>query len=679
MANSFTPQQIEQFLQEFFDVVGARQYVGARYIPIFGRAGSDTVEWDDLAPYEPLTVVMHDGVSYVSRRYVPTGIEITDTDYWVETYRFNAQVEQYRQEVLGFQEQIDNRIPYPNPDVYPRYGELGQVLSTLADGSVRWSDPVVPSDEQAEEVITAWLDEHPEATTTVLDSSITMNKFRNDAITALQQEVYPSIEGTYSFSGNASTNDPLIVNINGLFYKNPYLSGGAAYYRVSINTTYSIGHNQVLVLDASDGTVSVKNSDANLGLTCVTLIWKQSTIIKGALALYYYVDLLMARIGAKVPITGIADNAITEMQQEIYPAIEGTYSFSGNASTNDPLVISLDGLYYRNQRSTGTAYTRIQINTSYTLNHNEVLVLNTTDDTLSIVSANTPINQNYVTLAWKHSTTIKGALALYYYAYTLQNEIARPPAVVNRKVMSRQCSGYQRPENSIEAVSAALAGGFRNVRVSAAHTSDGVWYATHSTELKSNATNHCLTYKSSGDPYPNDVDINTVPSTLIEDLLFYGYDIPTLESVLELCSQFDADVTIEIKDDVAVGTVAQSLVDLVLRYRPNAVLSGLTQQCENVCTVKSGRLDIAVIMHYTAADATSAIATFITGGAARSLRLDCFYGDTITDAELSRLHLNDVTVKLGGSSVTADDAIDYLKRIDIVEVDFAYSNIRGMV
>ena len=58
MAN-FTPQQIEEFLQEFFDVVGARQYVGARYVPIFGRAGSDTMEWDNTAPYEPLTVVMH--------------------------------------------------------------------------------------------------------------------------------------------------------------------------------------------------------------------------------------------------------------------------------------------------------------------------------------------------------------------------------------------------------------------------------------------------------------------------------------------------------------------------------------------------------------------------------------------------------------------------------------------
>jgi hypothetical protein len=189
--SSFTPQQIEDFLQEFFDVVGARQYVGARYVPIFGRSGEDTVEWDGGAPYEPLTVVMHGGVSYVSRRYVPTGIQVTDTDYWVETYRFNAQVEQYRQEVLSFQGQIDgiqdtmesDFVPFPDSLVLPKYGTLGQVLSTLANGETEWIDPVTPSDEQAEQYIDAWLDAHPEATTTVGDGTITTAKLANGAVT----------------------------------------------------------------------------------------------------------------------------------------------------------------------------------------------------------------------------------------------------------------------------------------------------------------------------------------------------------------------------------------------------------------------------------------------------------------------------------------------------------------
>lgn len=197
MAN-FTPQQIEQFLQEFFDVVGARQYIGARYVPIFGRAGEGTVEWDDGAPYEPLTVVMYDGVSYVSRRYVPAGIEISNTDYWVQTYRFNAQVEQYRQEVLEFADDIahvqanvdslgtrvdSDFVPFPDSTVLPKYGTVGQVLSTLANGKTEWVNPVVPSDAQAEAAIDAWLEAHPEATTTVLDGSISTAKLANGAVT----------------------------------------------------------------------------------------------------------------------------------------------------------------------------------------------------------------------------------------------------------------------------------------------------------------------------------------------------------------------------------------------------------------------------------------------------------------------------------------------------------------
>lgn len=98
MAKTFTDEEIKEIL-ELVQHNKHTQYIGARYVPIFGRKGETTIEWDNNAPYEPLTIVLHEGNSYTSRQYVPTGIDITNTDFWAETGNYNAQIEQYRKEV----------------------------------------------------------------------------------------------------------------------------------------------------------------------------------------------------------------------------------------------------------------------------------------------------------------------------------------------------------------------------------------------------------------------------------------------------------------------------------------------------------------------------------------------------------------------------------------------------
>lgn len=77
-----------------------REYIGARYVPLF------IGEWDNTKTYEPLSIVTYQGNSYTSRQYVPVGINIANNAYWAETGTYNSQVEAYRQEVLGF----DGRI-----------------------------------------------------------------------------------------------------------------------------------------------------------------------------------------------------------------------------------------------------------------------------------------------------------------------------------------------------------------------------------------------------------------------------------------------------------------------------------------------------------------------------------------------------------------------------------------
>lgn len=85
------------------DYSGVREYIGARYVPVF----ANPLEWSDTRGYEPLTIVSHQGNSYTSMQSVPPGIDITDTDYWASTGNYNAQVEAYRKEVASWGVKID--------------------------------------------------------------------------------------------------------------------------------------------------------------------------------------------------------------------------------------------------------------------------------------------------------------------------------------------------------------------------------------------------------------------------------------------------------------------------------------------------------------------------------------------------------------------------------------------
>ena len=108
--------------------------------------------------------------------------EILDTyDEWVSTTQENTQ----KIEILLNDTQIlksqtlelyNNKVDLPiSPE--SKFGQNGQVLSTLGNGKTKWVDRATVSNAQAETYINNWLDDHPEATTTVQDGSITFAKF----------------------------------------------------------------------------------------------------------------------------------------------------------------------------------------------------------------------------------------------------------------------------------------------------------------------------------------------------------------------------------------------------------------------------------------------------------------------------------------------------------------------
>lgn len=115
--------------------MAVREYVGARYVPLF----ADPLQWSNTRTYEPLTIVVNQGNSYTSRQFVPTGIDISNEDFWALTGNYNAQVEQYRQEVLAF----DGRINDNAQAIVNLKGELLSQKHMVLIGD-SYTNPAVP-------------------------------------------------------------------------------------------------------------------------------------------------------------------------------------------------------------------------------------------------------------------------------------------------------------------------------------------------------------------------------------------------------------------------------------------------------------------------------------------------------------------------------------------------------
>ena len=143
-------QDLNKFKNEM-NLSGKNVYVGHRYVPkIFG-------EWDNTKIYEPLSIVTYQGNSFTSRQYVPVGVEITNGDFWVSTGNYNAQIEQYRQDVQNvkadyanlsdkvdsaigevntviedFESELATRLPYVNYEMFRNVDDTDDEVITKA-------------------------------------------------------------------------------------------------------------------------------------------------------------------------------------------------------------------------------------------------------------------------------------------------------------------------------------------------------------------------------------------------------------------------------------------------------------------------------------------------------------------------------------------------------------------
>lgn len=177
--------------------MSVRQYIGARYVPIFGRVGEESAEWDNSAPYEPLTVVLYQGNSYTSRQYVPVGIPITDTAYWAQTGNFNSQVEAYRAEVQTF----DDRITANADDIAAE--EQARIQAVAAEAQARTE--AIAAETQAR---TEAIDAEEEARIQADETETTQ---REQAIASLRANLQNSIR-VFDFAGLLNVNSEINVS-----------------------------------------------------------------------------------------------------------------------------------------------------------------------------------------------------------------------------------------------------------------------------------------------------------------------------------------------------------------------------------------------------------------------------------------------------------------------------------
>ena len=121
--------------------MSVRQYIGARYVPRFSTVNGGV--WSNAYTYEALEIVKYGNDYYTSKKPVPTGIDIANTEYWVLTGNYNGAIS-------GLSDRIDvveNDIAYINDRE-----KKGYILITDSYGEVNNNQfPIVFGNKTAPE------------------------------------------------------------------------------------------------------------------------------------------------------------------------------------------------------------------------------------------------------------------------------------------------------------------------------------------------------------------------------------------------------------------------------------------------------------------------------------------------------------------------------------------------
>lgn len=139
-------------------------------------------------------------------------------------------------------------------------GTSGQLLRTLGNGQTEWTDFATPTSEQVGEAVDEWLDEHPEATTTVQDWSLTANKLVKGTLGFVMPEMFGAV-------GDGITDDTQAIKncIDYAIENNLATHLLPKTYIISPSVlSFNIADGQSIVVDGQGQNTIIKLKDAGL-------------------------------------------------------------------------------------------------------------------------------------------------------------------------------------------------------------------------------------------------------------------------------------------------------------------------------------------------------------------------------------------------------------------------------
>lgn len=187
-----------------------KQYVGARYVPKF----ASPVEWAADTSYEALTIVTFNNASYTSKVQVPptVGNPANNPQYWALTGNYNAQVEQYRQDVVKYKTDTDANIKQYKDETEASINQFNDALNdkiTEETGKVQTAlDDLVESVTTNKHVVT-FEDFGAKGDGTTDDTQSVLNAIQSAKGKKL---TLTSAGGTYLVNGNINLTSIKLVN-----------------------------------------------------------------------------------------------------------------------------------------------------------------------------------------------------------------------------------------------------------------------------------------------------------------------------------------------------------------------------------------------------------------------------------------------------------------------------------